>query len=200
MEELMTVLVEWGVAGLVIAAFAESFISPILPDVLLIPVAMANPSHAIYYGILTTLVSVVGGLVGYAIGNRLGLPVARKMMPEKYYTKINSYVKGHSQNIGWAIFLAALSPIPYKFISITAGALRVDMKIFLLASFFGRAKRFLLEAIIIYYFGDAAMAILEDFGTEMVIYSMVAVVVLVVIWWGYARYKKKSQQNSRIGY
>lgn len=195
MEQLMTLLVEWGVAGLVIAAFAESFISPILPDVLLIPVAMANPSYAIYYGILTTLVSVAGGLIGYAIGNRLGLPVARKMMPEKYYTKINSYVKGHSQNIGWAIFLAALSPIPYKFISITAGALRVDMKTFLLASFFGRAKRFLLEGIIIYYFGDAAMAILENFGTEMVVYSMIAVVVLIVIWWGYARYKKKTQQK-----
>lgn len=191
MEELVALLVEWGVVGLVVAAFAESFISPILPDVLLIPVAMANPSNAIYYGMLTTGVSVVGGLVGYAIGNRLGLAVARKMMPEKYYTKITSYVKEHSRNIGWAIFLAALSPIPYKFISITAGALRVDMKIFLLASFFGRAKRFLLEAVIIYYFGDAAKEILERFGTEMVVYSLIAVAVLIVLWWGYARYKKK---------
>lgn len=191
----MALLSEWGVAGLVIAAFAESFISPILPDVFLIPVAMANPSNAIYYGILATLVSVVGGLVGYSIGNRLGLAVARKMMPDRYYTKINSYVKGHSRNIGWAIFLAALSPIPYKFISITAGALRVNMRVFLMASFFGRAKRFLLEAIVIYYFGDAALAILEDLGTDMIVYSLAAVAILLVLWWGYTRYKKQNREK-----
>lgn len=193
MEYLVTLLQEWGVAGLVIAAFAESFISPILPDVLLIPVAMAAPSYAIHYGMLATFVSVAGGFVGYFIGNRLGLPAARKMMSEKYYNKINMYVQTHRQNIGWAIFLAALSPIPYKFISITAGALRVDMKVFVTASFFGRAKRFLLEGIIIYYFGDAALEILENFGMEIVVYSMAAVIVLLIVWRGWKHYRNKNQ-------
>lgn len=191
MDQLVTLLQEWGVAGLAIAAFAESFISPILPDVLLIPVAMADPSHAIHYGLLATFVSVAGGFVGYYIGNRLGLPAARKMMSEKHYTKINTYVKNHRENIGWAIFLAALSPIPYKFISITAGALRIDMKVFVMASFFGRAKRFLLEGIIIYYFGDAALGILNNFGVELVIWSMVAVIIFVAIWWAWRRCQKK---------
>lgn len=190
MEQLVILLQEWGVAGLVIAAFAESFISPILPDVLLIPVAMADPSNAIYYGLLATLVSVTGGFVGYFIGNRLGMPAARKMMSEKHYKKISGYVELHRENIGWAIFLAALSPIPYKFVSITAGALRVDMKVFVVASFFGRAKRFLLEGIIIYYFGDKAVEILENFGMELVFWSMIAVLILFGIWMGWKRYRK----------
>lgn len=197
MEQLVALLQEWGVAGLVIAAFAESFISPILPDVLLIPVAMADPSNAIYYGLLATLVSVTGGFVGYFIGNRLGMPAARKIMSEKHYRKISGYVESHRENIGWAIFLAAMSPIPYKFVSITAGALRVDMKVFVVASFFGRAKRFLLEGIIIYYFGDKAVEILENFGVELVIWSMAAVLVMLGIWWGWKRYRKNRQADEK---
>ena len=196
MEQLVALLQEWGVAGLAIAAFAESFISPILPDVLLIPVVMADPSYAIHYGLLATFVSVAGGFVGYYIGNRLGLPAARKMMSEKHYTKINTYVKSHRENIGWAIFLAALSPIPYKFISITAGALRVDMKVFVMASFFGRAKRFLLEGIIIYYFGDAALEILNKFDVELVVWSMVVVVAFIAVWWIWKRYRQKKTPTS----
>ena len=63
----------YGLWGLLAVAFLESFISPILPDLLLIPMALANPEQAIWYAVWTTLTSVLGGFIGYYGGHRFGL-------------------------------------------------------------------------------------------------------------------------------
>ena len=84
METIIETLLEWGLTGLLIAAFTESFISPVLPDLLLIPLALANPQNAIFYGLAATLISILGGLVGYAIGLKIGMPAARKFTRKIY--------------------------------------------------------------------------------------------------------------------
>ena len=68
MAELTATLLEWGLYGLIVAAFTESFISPILPDIILLPLMLAKPQDAIFLGVVTTLVSVAGGFIGYGIG------------------------------------------------------------------------------------------------------------------------------------
>jgi len=187
MENITELLQSWGVIGLLVAAFTESFISPILPDLILIPVALANPSNAIYYGLITTVVSVLGGFVGYGIGNKIGMSAAHKMIPAKYMDKINHYVQ---DNAAWAVFLAAMSPIPYKFISITAGALGIRMPVFVTASLLGRAKRFMVEGFIIYYFGPKAMSILESFSDNLIPISLALVAVIVVVVFAVKKFKK----------
>ncbi|MEG6586897.1 YqaA family protein [Dendrosporobacter sp. 1207_IL3150] len=189
METLTELLQSWGVLGLIVAAFTESFCSPILPDLILIPLALATPQKAIYYGLLTTVVSVLGGIIGYWLGQKIGLPAAQKLIPAKYTDMVSSYAK---DNAAWAVFLAAMSPIPYKFVSITAGALGIKMSLFLAASFFGRAKRFLLEGIIIYYFGPSAMSILAKFSDNLIVVSIIIVVVSVLLVVGYKKYKKNT--------
>lgn len=187
MGNLTELLQSWGVLGLIVAAFTESFCSPILPDLLLIPLALATPGKAIYYGLLTTVVSVLGGIIGYYIGCKIGLPAAQKLIPAKYTDKICNYAK---DNAVWAVFLAAMSPIPYKFVSITAGALGVRMEIFLIASLFGRAKRFLLEGLIIYYFGPRAISILNSLSDNLVAISLGIVVMAILIIVAMKKYKK----------
>jgi len=188
METIIETLLEWGLTGLLIAAFSESFISPVLPDLLLIPLALANPQNAIFYGLAATLISILGGLVGYAIGLKIGMPAARKFIPEKYMNKIYSTVK---ENAILAIFLASLSPIPYKFVSITAGALKVNMPLFLVVSFLGRGKRFLLEGVLIYYFGPQAIEMFTQHKDDLLIISLIIIATAVLVAYVIKKGKKQ---------
>ncbi|WP_177504869.1 YqaA family protein [Anaerosinus sp.] len=192
MESLIDLLLEWGMLGLIIVTFTESFCSPILPDVILLPMALANPNMAIYYGTVATFVSVLGGFIGYWIGHKWGMPVVHKVMPAKYAYKIQEF--SESDNVSWTIFLAAMSPIPYKCVSISAGAFNVKWSVFIVASIFGRAKRFFLEAVIIYYFGEPAVRYFQNNTKEVAIYSLLLVLVLGGAIYLYKRYKKAKVQ------
>lgn len=191
MESLTALLLEWGLWGLIIASFTESFCSPILPDVVLIPLALLHPDMAIYYGIIATVVSVLGGFIGYWIGQKWGMPVVHKVMPDKYAHKIQEFAD--SDNVSWTIFLAAMSPIPYKCVSITAGAFRVKWSVFIVASILGRAKRFFLEAVLIYYFGEAAVKFFQERPHDVLLASLLFVVLFGIGIYVYKRYRKGKQ-------
>jgi len=188
MEELTNVLLNWGLLGLVIASFTESFISPILPDLILIPLALAHHEKAILYGLIATTASVAGGAIGYWVGQKVGVKAARRMIPDKYIASVQHHV---TNNAVWAIFLAALSPIPYKFVCITAGALRIQWPLFMAVSFLGRAKRFLLEGILIFYFGPAAIELFNRYSENMMLLSALVILAIIGIIYLVKRSKKK---------
>lgn len=192
MDSIISIFVEWGLVGLIVAAFTESFCSPILPDVLLIPLAMARPEHAIYYGCLATIASVAGGFIGYGIGNKIGLSAAKKIIPARYEKKIRAFAEA---NAVWAIFLAAMSPIPYKFVSITAGALKISLPVFLTVSLAGRGKRFLLEGVMIYYYGPKAEHIFTQHTEDLMIISLAAVGLLIAGSYLVMRIKRNALQE-----
>ena len=191
MEELTALLLSWGLFGLIVAAFTESFISPILPDLLLIPLALADHQNAIWYGLAATAASVVGGIIGYWIGAKIGIHAARRMIPQKYMASVQNYVNA---NAVWAIFLAAMAPIPYKFVCITAGALKIRWPLFIVISFLGRAKRFMIEGVLIYYFGPAAIDIFNRYTDSVMIGSAAAVAVIVLGIYLFRRYRKRTME------
>lgn len=174
MEQLLIFFQSYGTVGLFIVSFIESFISPILPDLLLIPMALSAPEKAIYYSVIATTASVLGGIVGYFIGDKLGLPVLQKYAPARHVETIHNWLERYG---GWAIFIAALAPIPYKFTSISAGVFRVNMVVFLIASVIGRGKRFLLEGILIFYYGPRAIELITYYSNNFI---MGFVVVLAI--------------------
>ena len=177
MEPLILFFQNYGTIGLFIVSFIESFISPILPDLLLIPMALAAPEQAIYYAVIATVASVLGGIIGYFIGDRLGLPVLQKYAPAKHVETIHNWLEKYG---GWAIFFAAMAPIPYKFISISAGVFRINMFVFLLASILGRGKRFLLEGLLIFYYGPQAVELIKSYSNNFIIGFIVVVVLGIV--------------------
>ncbi len=182
MDEWIVALQEWGVWGLVLASFTEAFCSPILPDVVLIPLALAQPEEALFYGFIATAASVSGGFVGYFLGKRLGVKAARKLLPESQLQKLKEGVEG---NALWAVLLAVMSPFPYKCITIAAGAVGMRLSVFMAISVLGRTKRFFLEALLIYWYGPQAVEWLRQYGDEM-LWGSVALTVLAVAGW-YAR-------------
>lgn len=189
MEQLITFFQNFGVLGLFIISFIESIFSPILPDLLLIPMALSAPEKAIYYSVIATTGSVLGGIVGYFVGNKYGILAVKKFVPDKYVVKIRSWLDQYG---GWAIFLAALAPIPYKFVSISSGVFRINMVVFLAASIFGRGKRFLLEGILIFYYGPQAIDLIKTYSNTFMIGVTIFIVLLVV---GIAVMRKTPQRK-----
>jgi membrane protein YqaA with SNARE-associated domain len=141
---------------LVAISFAESVFFPIPPDVLLAPMVLAKPQKAWYYASITTLASVVGGIVGYWLGYLMFEPwIAPVIESMGYSDKFDKIVLWFEEWGVWVVFLAGFSPIPYKLFTVSAGFLHMLFLPFLLASAIGRGMRFFLVAGLIYWGGEA---------------------------------------------
>jgi membrane protein YqaA with SNARE-associated domain len=133
----------WYLGGL---SFAESSFFPIPPDVMLAPMALAQPKKAIRFAVITTIASILGGILGYFIGVfafDLVEPLIREAGYWDRYEKVNVWFEEWGF---WAIFIAGFSPIPYKLFTIAAGVMSMAMVPFVIASAIGRGLRFLLVA------------------------------------------------------
>jgi len=139
---------------LVALSFAESSFFPVPPDVMLIPMALANPRHAWRLALLTTLASVIGGAVGYGIGYFALLTVEPWLRQWGYW---DAYLTARQWFVAWgfwAVFVAGFSLIPYKVFTIAAGSMAMNPLAFILASFIGRGGRFFLLAGLIAWGGE----------------------------------------------
>lgn len=135
--------------------FAESVFFPIPPDVLLAPMVLAKQHKAWHYATLTTIASVIGGVVGYALGYFAFDAWIQPIITEVgYQDKMNQAVSWFEQWGVWVVFLAGFTPIPYKIFTISAGFLQMLFIPFLLASFIGRGMRFFLVAGLVKWGGE----------------------------------------------
>ncbi len=135
-------------------SFAESSFFPIPPDVMLAPMSLAKPARAWYFAGLTTLASVIGGLLGYVIG-LFAFDLIQPWLHDWGYWPAYEQAKGWFDEWGfWAIFLAGFSPIPYKVFTITAGVISMSLLPFVLASAVGRGARFFLVAGLMAWGGE----------------------------------------------
>lgn len=162
-------LVEWvvawaespyGPAALFAIAFAESSFFPVPPDVLLIPLSIANPQAALVFALVCTVGSVLGGIVGHQIGKRGGRPIALKLFGEE---KILLVQRLYQRYDVWAILIAAFTPIPYKVFSISAGVFELNFARFVVASAIGRGGRFFLVGGLIFAFGETIQHYLSQY-------------------------------------
>ena len=125
-------------------AFAESSFFPIPPDVMLIPMALARPQRAYVMAAWCTLASVLGGLVGYAIGSLLYDSVGAWLIHlYGYGDKVETFRAAYAQWGAWIILLKGLTPIPYKIVTITSGFAGYNFALFILFSIIARAGRIL---------------------------------------------------------
>lgn len=134
-------------------SFAESSFFPIPPDFMLAPMALAKPQRAMTYALLTTISSVLGGLLGYAIGMLFMQWLEPYIIHFGYadtLLKVESWFKLWGF---WVMFVAGFAPIPYKFFTIAAGAMQIPLLPFIIGSVFGRGGRFFLVALLIRWQG-----------------------------------------------
>lgn len=169
---------------LCVLSFAESSFFPIPPDVMLAPMALAQPDKAFRFALLTTIASVLGGVFGYGIGYFLFDRIEPWLQTSSYW---ESYLIAQSwfKEWGfWAVFVAGFSPIPYKVFTIAAGAMNMALLPFVLASIIGRGGRFFLVALLLAAGGAKLEAKLREYMDRL----GWATVVLVVVGAGIYKY------------
>lgn len=135
-------------------SFAESSFFPLMPDVMLAPMALANPHRAWMYATLTTLTSTLGGIAGYIIGAYLLHWLQPFLLAWGYGPVLATAMEWFKHYGIWAVLLAGFSPIPYKLFTIGGGAMGLPLIPFILASLVGRGSRFYLVAGLMYWGGN----------------------------------------------
>jgi membrane protein YqaA with SNARE-associated domain len=154
----------YAVPALFVLAVAESSFFPIPPDVLLIALAFEYPARAFYYAAVTSVGSVLGGIIGYAIGFFLWEAVGGFFMSHVFSPEIFAAVQSKYELYSfWVVFAAAFTPIPYKVFTIAAGVFGINFPGFVIASIVGRSLRFFIEATALYFFGPKAKPFVEKY-------------------------------------
>ncbi len=143
---------EWFLGGL---SFAESSFFPIPPDVLLAPMSLSQPEKAMRFAFVTTIASVLGGVLGYLIGYFFIDAIIPWLETSHYWGKYLTAQQWFSEWGFWAVFIAGFSPIPYKVFTLSAGALSMAFIPFVIASTVGRGARFFLVAMLLSWGGEA---------------------------------------------
>lgn len=175
-----------GAPGLFILAFIESSFFPIPPDILLIFLSLAEPSKALFYAFICTAGSVLGGLFGYLIGY-----VGEKAILERFFDhkKIERIHNLYNKYEGWAVFIAGLTPIPYKLATISGGVFYINIKKFIIASVLSRGLRYFTISILIMIYGQKILDLLRNYF-DMI--SIAAVIIAIMAFLIYKKLKKST--------
>ena len=152
------------VPALFLIAFAESSFFPVPPDVLLIAMVIVVPANAMWFALVCSAGSVLGGMAGYAIGWGLweavqGIFIGHVFSREVFERVVHAY----QDNAFITVLTAAFTPIPFKVITIAAGVSRISFFTLVIASLIGRSTRFFLVAGLLYYFGEAMKDKIEKY-------------------------------------
>ena len=149
-------------AWLAAVSFVESSFFPIPPDVMLIPMILAAPSRWFRIALTCTLASVVGGFFGYAIGALAMDTVGHAILAAFHLSDKFEAMRPLVEQYGvWVILVKGMTPIPYKLITITAGAFHFDLVKFTLASIAARGMRFFVVAVLLWKFGEPIRGFVE---------------------------------------
>jgi len=145
-----------------VVSFAESSFFPIPPDVMLVPMILANRQKAFTIALVCTVCSVLGGLLGYAIGfyffETIGAWVVKTYGLQAGLEKFRDEFTRYGT---WVILIKGLTPIPYKLVTIASGAAHFDLFTFVWASIVTRGLRFFLVAALLWKYGEPIRAFIE---------------------------------------
>ncbi|MDP6212942.1 MAG: VTT domain-containing protein, partial [Candidatus Thalassarchaeaceae archaeon] len=173
----------FGLVGLAVVSATEAILQPVPPDLLVIPMSLDAEGEmellAIFF--VATLFSVIGSLGGYGIGLYAGRPAIEKLAKPTLSRKLDELIARYGD---MGVFIAAVSPIPYKMLAWMAGAGKMDVKTFVSAGIFGRGIRFGMEVLIIGYWGEEFVQMLEQ-PIFWIVIGTFSVLIFVPLnnWW-----------------
>lgn len=179
----------YGALALFVLAFAESVIFPIPPDVLLMALALGRRSRALWFGLICSAGSILGGMTGYALGHFAWLTDGDfTPLAHFFYDVIPGFSESVYFELGerfesWGfviVFTAGFTPVPYKLFTVSAGAFAINFPLFVLASAVSRTARFLLVSGLIWKFGPSVKRFIDRY------FNILAVAFAVALAAGFA--------------
>jgi len=162
--------------ALAVVSFAESSFFPIPPDVMLAPMVLSRPDRAYRYAAVCTIASVLGGLLGYAIGfflEPVGMWLLALMGKADSFEASKALFQQHG---AWVILIKGLTPIPFKLITIAAGIFNFYLPLFIALCVITRGARFFLVAFVLKTWGPAMLEMVEK---RLALFTAIGVVVVI---------------------
>ena len=143
-------------------SFAESSFFPIPPDVILVPMCLAQPHKARLFAAVCTIASVLGGILGYFIGAFLYDTLGQWLISlYGYGDSVEAFREAYAKWGAWIILIKGMTPIPYKIVTIASGFAGYDFFMFVLLSLITRGARFFLVAELLRIYGDPIREFIE---------------------------------------
>ena len=174
----------FGPFALALLSFTEAIIQPIPPDLMFLPMAYDERNSVtmlLWLWFIVTFASVLGAVVGHALGKRYGTKLLDRFGKPQHRERREYLFHRYGT---WGMFIAAVSPLPYKVFGWIAGASDMKLRPFILAGIFGRGLRFGLEALMIYLYGEAAMDAVSWLLDHEIIMAVVLLAILgLAVWW-----------------
>jgi len=158
-------------------SFAEASFFPIPPDIMLVPMVLADKRRALALALWAMLFSVLGGLLGYAIGALLYGTVGHWLIDVYGYGNgLAAFRAAYAKWGAWIILIKGLTPIPYKIVTIASGFAGYNLPLFIVLSAITRGGRFGLVAGLLYWFGEPVRGFIEK-RLELVMFGFLFLVI-----------------------
>ena len=168
---------------LAIVSFVESSFFPIPPDVMVIPMVISKKKDFIKIFLITTIFSVLGGILGYFIGAffyDLGSQIMNIYGYENRLINLKNSLINSDGFYAWLgiLFLAGFTPLPYKVFTITSGLIGFNIIIFILISLISRGLRFFIVSYLSYKFGNVFTQFMDRHGSKW--FSIIGFIIIIV--------------------
>ena len=168
---------------LAIVSFVESSFFPIPPDVMVIPMVISKKNDFIKIFLITTIFSVLGGMLGYLIGAfffEFGAHIMSFYGYEDKLSKIKENLVNSDSFYAWlgVLFLAGFTPLPYKVFTIASGLIGFNFLIFILISLISRGLRFFIVSYLSYKFGDLFNEYMDKHGSKW--FTIIGILIVII--------------------
>ena len=167
-----------------IFSFFESFISPIPPDIIMIPFMKTNPNKCFITAFVASISSILGGIVGYAVGailfSTVGIYLINLYGLAESFNKIQS---GFFEYGFWIILLKGITPIPFKLVTITSGVLHFNILQFIIASSISRLTRFYIPATLFFIFKEKVISFMDKHAKlSIILITSIAIISIFIVF------------------
>jgi membrane protein YqaA with SNARE-associated domain len=168
---------------LALVSFVESSFFPIPPDVMVIPMVISKKNDFIKIFLITTIFSVLGGILGYFIGVfffDVGMQIMSFYSYEDKLTNLKNNLINSEGFYAWLgiLFLAGFTPLPYKVFTIASGLIGFNIAIFILISLVSRGLRFFIVSYLSYKFGDLFTQFMDKHGSKW--FTIVGILIVII--------------------
>ena len=173
-------------------SFIESSFFPIPPDVMIVPMVLARKDEFLKIFLIATIFSVLGGILGYFLGNlflEFSMSIIEFYNYENKVFELQDRLSNKAGLVFWigTLFLAGFTPLPYKVFTITSGFIGFNLYIFILISLISRGLRFFIVSYLTMKFGDKFELLLKKEGFKW--FTLVGILIVLIAFGLYFNFK-----------